>query len=188
MSAFPSTSDASLEEFVVLVDDSGRPIGSALKRQVHSAHTPLHLAFSCYAVRPDGAVLITRRAASKLTWPGVWTNSCCGHPSPDEAIEDAVRRRLDEELGLYAEELSLLLPDFRYRAVMGNGVVENEICPVFLATVVGDPSPQAGEVDDFCWLDWPSLFDRVLDDQDFSPWARLQVAELDRQRLGPFAA
>ena len=63
----------------------------------------------------------------------MWTNSCCGHPRPGEEPTDAVRRRLDDELGLEVGDLRSALPDFAYRAVDASGVVENEVCPVFVA-------------------------------------------------------
>ena len=57
-----------------------------------------------------GRLLVTRRALSKATFPGVWTNTCCGHPAPDEAIEDAVVRRVGQELGITLHDLRLVLP------------------------------------------------------------------------------
>src|SRR5487761_2238765 len=132
---------------VILVDDDGTAIGTARRAEVHTTATPLHLAFSTYLFNARGEVLLTRRALGKKTWPGVWTNSCCGHPRPGESLEDAARRRIREELGLTVGPLVPLLPEFRYRAVDVSGIVENEICPVFAGYVTeADPRPDPLEV------------------------------------------
>ena len=162
---------------VVLVDDSGLPLGSAPRIEVHTDETPLHLAFSTYLFNARGEVLLTRRALGKKTWPGVWTNSCCGHPRPSESLEDAARRRIREELGLTVGPLVPLLPEFRYRAVDASGIVENEICPVFAGYVTeADPRPDPDEVAEWAWLPWEKFVAAITATPHvYSPWAALQV-------------
>src|SRR5690606_16536422 len=138
------------EELIVLVDEENRPIGTAPKLASHHRETPLHRAFSCFVFNSSGQFLLTQRALSKKVFPGVWTNSCCGHPAPGETTEDAIRRRLREELDLEAEKLVPVLPDFRYRAEM-DGIVENEICPVYAAVAHGTPRPNPEEVETCRW-------------------------------------
>lgn len=170
-------------EHVVLLDEQGRRIGTADKRSVHHAHTPLHLAFSCYLFDADGRVLVTQRALDKQTFPGVWTNGCCGHPAPGEELADAVHRRVRQELGAEIEGLRLLLPRFRYRAELG-GVVEHEMCPVFAATLTGTVTPDPREVAQAHWEPWTAFRAAVLaDDRGVSPWCRMQVAQLPADPL-----
>ena len=183
-SARRESSSESPSESVVLLDEEGRAIGTADKRTVHHADTPLHLAFSCYLFDADGSILITRRALHKATWPGVWTNSCCGHPAPGEPLEDAVRRRVEQELGVRVEGVRLLLPRFRYRAVMDDGVVEHEMCPVFVATTGDEVRPDPAEVEQVRWEPWDAFRAAVLDgSREISPWCREQVAELPADPL-----
>ncbi|MCR8672032.1 isopentenyl-diphosphate Delta-isomerase [Agrococcus sp. HG114] len=167
------------DELVVLLDKDGQPIGSAPKATVHHAATPLHLAFSCYLLDDAGRVLITRRSLSKAAWPGVWTNTCCGHPAPAESLEDAVLRRLRDELGTTAVDLRLALPDFAYRAVDASGVVEHERCPVFVGRIAGPVRPEPSEVAEWRWVDPDDLGAGVrATPWAFSPWLVLQAEQL----------
>ena len=171
-------------EQVVLLDESGAAIGAADKATVHHAETPLHLAFSCYVFDGVGRLLLTQRALHKPTWPGVWTNSCCGHPAPGEPLADAVRRRVGQELGLTLTDLRLVLPAFRYRAVMPDGVVENEMCPVYVATSTGTAAPDPAEVADHTWVEWTGFRAAVLaGERDVSPWCVEQVTALPADPL-----
>ncbi|MFD6137905.1 isopentenyl-diphosphate Delta-isomerase [Isoptericola sp. NPDC060257] len=167
-------------DHVVLLDDAGAPVGTAPRATVHTRDTPLHLGFSCYLFRPDGGLLLTRRALSKRTWPGVWTNSFCGHPRRGESLAQAVLRHGRHELGLdVVTDGEPVLPSFRYRAVDAGGVVENEICPVLFASVDRDPVPNPDEVMDWRWVrprDASTLVD--LASWSVSPWMVEQVREL----------
>jgi isopentenyl-diphosphate delta-isomerase len=168
-------------ERVVLLDERANPIGTADKALVHHASTPLHLAFSCYLFDEAGDVLVTRRALSKPTWPGVWTNSFCGHPEPGETPEAAVVRRARQELGAEIRDLRLSDPEFRYCATDPDGVVENEVCPVYEATISGSLSPRPDEVMEWAWVSPASLARAVLSAPfAFSPWMVLQIPALER--------
>lgn len=166
----------SVGEMVILVDENGTPVGSAPKATIHDGNTPLHLAFSCYLRRGDGQILVTRRALTKKTWPGVWTNSFCGHPAPGESYIDAVRRRARQELGVDVTDIQIALEDFRYLAVDPGGVVEHEICPVFTATIVGDLKPDIDEIVEWSWVEPESLAQSFAHTPFvFSPWLAEQL-------------
>lgn len=158
-------------ELVILLDEGGSPIGTAEKATVHTVDTPLHQAFSCFIHDGQGRILLTRRALSKKTWPGVWTNSVCGHPAPGEAFSTAIARRAWDELGCQVSDITEVLPDFRYRAIDASGIVENEICPVFTALIDGDVRARSSEVMDFAWTDPASLTQGLAATPFvFSPW------------------
>lgn len=182
------TTEADVER-IVFVTEEGEPTGeTAPKLASHHEHTRLHLAFSCYVLRSsDQALLITSRAMSKKVWPGVWTNSVCGHPAPGEPIEEAVRRRAGYELGLpRLNGLRCVLPAYRYRTPPFQGVVENEFCPVFVAWVDEDPDPHPEEVGDWSWLSWDD-YALLLNDAvtDVSYWAKDQFSQL--KDIEPFS-
>ncbi len=170
------------EDLVVLLDDAGRPIGQAPREAVHGTDTPLHLAFSCYLFDEAGRLLLTRRALSKRSWPGVWTNSCCGHPRPGEAPAQAVSRRVADELGVAVRELRLVLPEFRYQAVDASGIVENELCPVWVGTVDGLIQPDPDEVMEADWVDWVTVVELAAGAPGLlSPWSAEQIPQLAQQ-------
>ena len=175
-------------EVVVLLADDGSAIGTAAKSGVHHAATPLHLGFSCYLFDHEGDLVVTRRAGAKATFPGVLTNTVCGHPAPGEPLVDAVRRRAHLELGIAVDDIvdvRLVLADFAYRAEM-NAVVENERCPVLVARLREGAAlaPDAAEVGWEGRVDWTGFAADVIGGRvAVSPWCAEQVAALDA--LGP---
>jgi isopentenyl-diphosphate delta-isomerase len=167
-------------ELVVLVDDDGEPIGTAEKWSSHHAHTPLHLGFSCYVFGADGRFLATRRALAKKVWPGVWSNTVCGHPAPGETFVAAIERRLRYELGMAADQIELVLPRHRYRAPPFRGIVEHEFCPVFVARTGSDPEPNPDEVAAWRWVGWEEFVRAAASDtrDEYSWWCKNQLSAL----------
>ncbi|MFJ2617924.1 isopentenyl-diphosphate Delta-isomerase [Glutamicibacter sp. NPDC087344] len=165
---------------VILLSETGQPIGTCPKELVHTTDTALHQAFSCHVHNAQGQVLVTRRSLDKKTWPGVWTNSFCGHPQPGESFEQAINRHAQRELGIHVSNLKLVLPDYRYRATDASGIVENEYCPVFTALFDGELNPAPDEVMDFEWVE-PLALGRSLAQTPwaFSPWLVTQSAQME---------
>ena len=179
-----ATADAD-EDLVELVDEAGSVIGHAARTTVHHTKTPRHRAFSVYLTDDAGRVLLTRRALSKATWPGVWSNSCCGHPRPGEMDVSAIRRRVREELGVEVRNLEAILPDFSYTATDPHGLVAIESCPLYRASIVDAAvlRPDPEEVMDYQWLSWTDLVAIVERAPGFlSPWAVAQVHSLSPQQ------
>lgn len=176
---FADTASLQPAEEVVLLDHSGQVIGRADKTRIHTRNTPLHSAFSIFLFNCSGQMLVQQRAWSKRTWPGIWSNACCGHPAPGETIKAAARRRLAQELGLRDIGLQLALPDFRYRAEY-LGIVENEICPVFIGLCHREPHAAREEVAATTWIDWQAFADEDPIYADFSPWSKWEAAQLKK--------
>lgn len=159
------------DEMVVLVDEENNPLATARKSETHHADTQLHRAFSVFLFNSKGELLMQRRAFGKLTWPGVWSNSCCGHTMLNERTEQAAARRLAYELGMRGVELHMALPHFRYRAEK-DGVVENEICPVLIGFTDQEPVLNRTEVAETEWVAWDDFLDSICrPDCELSPWA-----------------
>lgn len=165
------------QEHVILLNEQGQPCGTLEKYAAHTATTPLHSAFSCWLFNDQGQLLVTRRSLHKKAWPGVWTNSVCGHPQSGETITDAIIRRAHFEMGTEIAELTPVYPDFRYRTADPGGIVENEVCPVYAARVVSQLQPNTDEVMDYQWSELEDVL-RALDATPwaFSPWMVLQTA------------
>mgnify|MGYP002632451259 CR=1 FL=1 len=123
-------------------------------------------------------MLAQQRAFSKKTWPGIWSNACCGHPASGESHLNAANRRLKQELGIEGVDLINALPDFQYRAEL-DGIVENEICPVFMGYCEQKPIPNPDEVATTEWVPWTEFAASCLGPtrtrfDSFSPWSHLE--------------
>lgn len=159
-----------MAELIVLVDEDNTEVGTAEKSAVHTIDTPLHRGFSLFLFNANHQLLITKRSPAKKTFPGVWTNTVCGHPAPGELVVDAAIRRLRAELGIEGVQVKEAAP-YRYRYADKNGIVENEICPILVGYHDGDPKPNLAETDAWKWMEWDAfLADTKKYPEMYSPW------------------
>jgi isopentenyl-diphosphate Delta-isomerase len=133
-------------ESVILVDREDNVMGTMEKMEAHRRGL-LHRAFSILLFNQHGELLLQKRSASKYHSPGLWTNTVCSHPLPDESMEDATRRKLIQEMGID------LQPEFAYKfiyhAAFDNGLTEHEMDYVFVGQFDGTPILNNEEVSDW---------------------------------------
>ena len=166
-------------EHVVLVNEANQVIGTVPKATVHGTSTPLHRGFSLFVFNAKGEILLQQRAWKKLTWPGAWSNSCCGHPALDESAVQAAIRRARYELGitLYA---TVEIAPYRYRFTC-DGIEENEICPLVVAKTNDEPKINPQEVAATRWIDWETLRIQIQGRPGrYSDWCEEEVEVLTR--------
>ena len=158
---------------VVVVDAEGSEVATASKFDAHRPPGMLHRAFSLFVHNPEGQILLQRRALDKYHFAGLWANACCSHPAPGEAVEEAVRRRVVEELGFACDPRPVGV--FTYRAEDPiSGMVEHERDHVFEATVDVDPDPDPNEIADWRWA-CPTEFADRLDSDTHAPWLQMAI-------------
>jgi len=95
-----------MEERLILVNENDEVVGFDEKLRIHMEGL-LHRAFSIFILNSNGELLMQRRALTKYHSPGLWSNTCCGHPRPGEQVLVAARRRLKAEMGLDCQLLEV---------------------------------------------------------------------------------
>lgn len=158
-------------EQVILVDEFDRPVGSAEKLQAHREGL-CHRAFSVFLYRNTHTIelLIQQRAKGKYHSPNLWTNTCCSHPRPGEAVLAAAERRLFEELGIKTPLKPIDI--FHYIAHFDNGLTENEVDHVLIGELTHTSfSPNPGEVQATRWVSIANLENELAEyPERFTPW------------------
>ena len=173
-----------------LVDEHGVTIGTAEKLAAHQPPGQLHRAFSVFLFDERGRLLIQQRALGKYHSPGVWSNTCCGHPYPGEAPFAAAARRTHEELGV-SPSLLAEAGTVRYNHPdPDSGLVEQEYNHLFVGLVQSPLRPEADEVGDTAFVTPAELAERHAK-EPFSSWfmtvldaARPAVRELTGPSAG----
>jgi isopentenyl-diphosphate delta-isomerase len=137
------------KEFVVLVDEYDNDIGVMEKLEAHHKGL-LHRAFSIFIFNDKKELLLQQRAVSKYHSGGLWTNTCCSHPRPNETIKDAANRRLFEEMGMTCD--LVVKNSFIYKSPFENGLTEHELDYVLIGYSNQNPNINEQEVEHYKWM------------------------------------
>lgn len=162
---------------VVLVDDLDTSLGTMDKLEAHQKGL-LHRAFSVLVFNSQRELLIHRRAMGKYHSGGLWTNTCCSHPMPEEDTMDAAHRRLEEEMGFDCPIVPVF--QFQYEAKLDRGLTEKEYDHVFLGIFDGKPRPNTLEVMDFRYVALEDLKEEMNSDpSQFTEWFKIIIDKLE---------
>lgn len=176
-----------MEERCIVLDENDNILRDGSKKECHLMTNIrdglLHRAFSCFIFHPDtGKLLLQKRAPEKITFPNMWTNTCCSHPlmvraemDGAEGAKRAAQRKLEHELGVPPSELPIetfqYLTRIHYLAPSNGLWGEHE--SVFMLTVdyilfvVANPtlSVNANEVCDVQWVS-PEELRKLMDESE----------------------
>ncbi|KZF23134.1 isopentenyl-diphosphate delta-isomerase [Xylona heveae TC161] len=183
-----------MEEVCIVLDENDVPIGSASKKICHLMKNIdmglLHRAFSVFLFDSENRLLLQQRASEKITFPDMWTNTCCSHPLgiPGETgaeldaailgVKRAAQRKLNQELGIKAEQVPLEKFDFltriHYKAPSDGKWGEHEIDYILFIKTNVDLDINPNEVRDTCYVSAQKLKDMFADSSlKFTPWFKL---------------
>lgn len=162
-----------MKEYITLVDENDNEIGFEEKLRVHELGK-LHRAFSIFVFNERYELLIQKRAKTKYHSGGLWTNTCCSHPRYEEGLEEAIHRRLLEEMGFDCALKKAF--DFIYRAEFENGLIEHEYDHVFIGNYSngGKIWINLAEAEDYKWVGFCDLEkDTKENPETYSYWFKV---------------
>lgn len=169
-----------MPEKIILIDEKDNVIGSEKKLAVHQ-NGLRHRAFSIYIFNRQGQMLIQQRAFDKYHSGGLWSNSCCSHQRENEELENAIHRRLEEELGFDCKLEEAFA--YSYRVEFENGLIENELDHVFFGEYNGKVKPNRREVTDWKWIDLNHLEKKIRENPgQYSYWFKKSLKRVINKR------
>ena len=171
-----------LEE-VVLVNEKDEALGTMEKMEAHE-QALLHRAFSVFVFNTNGDLLMQQRAFSKYHSGGLWTNTCCSHPRPNEDVADAAKRRLQEEMGFITSLTKAF--DFTYKAAFDNGLTEHEFDHVFTGVYEGPVHFNPNEVAAYAFMTEIELEEQIKETPErFTAWFHIAYPTLKAWMADP---
>jgi len=160
-----------IDPMVLHVDENDNVIGIVPKLEAHKKGL-LHRAVSVLLFNSKGEWLLQKRADEKYHSGGLWSNSCCSHPYPQEEVKDAAERRLKEEMGIDCSLTKMLA--FTYYAELDNDLIEYEVDHLFIGISNELPVLNKDEVSEFRYISSEELKNELtLNPGQFTEWFKI---------------
>ena len=179
-----------MKEMCLVVDENDKVIDSVSKIDCHRGKGIRHRAFSVLIFDSEDRLLMQQRSIEKITFPGIWANSCCSHPldvenengDEIEGVIHASKRKMFQELGI-SEEISSSwdynhIGRFEYSCRWDDEWIEHEIDHVLIVRASPELSINENEIMDTRWLTHEEINQMLEGENEWknsiiAPWFRM---------------
>lgn len=129
------------EEWLPIVDLSGKVIGKATRSECHNNTNLLHPVVHLHVFNKQGELYLQKRPKNKLVQPGKWDTAVGGHISINETIEQSLERETEEEIGITDFKPQLILK-YKWKSK-----IESELVFCFVTNYSEKITPNKTELD-----------------------------------------
>ena len=129
------------QEYFPLVNEEGKTIGKATRKECHSGSKMLHPVVHLHIFNDNGDLYLQKRSMRKDIQPGKWDTAVGGHIDYGESVEEALRREVREELGV-TDFSPVLITSYIFESA-----IEKELVNTFRTVYNGPFNPDPGELD-----------------------------------------
>ena len=179
-----------MKEMCLVVDENDKVIDSVSKIDCHRGKGIRHRAFSVLIFDSEDRLLMQQRSIEKITFPGIWANSCCSHPldienengDEIEGVIHASKRKMFQELGIPEEVSSSWdynhIGRFEYSCRWDDEWIEHEIDHVLVVRASPELSINENEIMDTRWLTHQEINEMLEGENEWknsiiAPWFRM---------------
>ena len=175
----------------MLVDRTDNILGSTTKKEAHLLRNiseqggMLHRAFSLFLFNSNNELMLQQRSTEKITFPELYTNTCCSHPlytipaeqDPVSGVKHAAIRKVEQELGIVDinfEDIKFLTRIIYYGA-SGEDWGEHELDHVLIVKKDVKYKANPNEVKDVRYVRRAELDQFLANEEEFpvTPWFKL---------------
>ncbi|MDP2091029.1 MAG: isopentenyl-diphosphate Delta-isomerase [Candidatus Gracilibacteria bacterium] len=164
-----------MQENIIVVDQFDNQISEGEKMDVHRKAL-LHRAFSILVFNSKGELMLQQRDLGKYHSGGKWTNTCCSHPRVGETLENAIHRRLVEEMGFDTNLTKKT--EFIYKVELDNELTEHEYLHIYTGIYNEVPNLNSEEAMDWKWISIDDLKSDIQKNPDnYTKWFYIIVRD-----------